>query len=90
MAHYLNDAFQSGTLSQNHRSDAFMHLYEETWITVRDYLNVPKDYSLYFVSSATECWDILSHDLGHLQNLHLYNGAFGEKGFKINKASHDK
>jgi phosphoserine aminotransferase len=53
-------------------------------------LDIPDHYSLYFVSSATECWEIISQDLGHLNNLHLFNGAFGEKGFTINQALHAK
>jgi phosphoserine aminotransferase len=86
--HYLREALQSGILSQNHRSSVFMQLYEDTWSTVRSYFNVPDDYSLYFVSSATECWEILSQELGQLKNLHVYNGAFGEKGFNINASFH--
>ncbi len=43
---------------------------------------------MYFVSSATECWEILSQELGALKNLHVYNGAFGEKGFTINSTFH--
>jgi phosphoserine aminotransferase len=85
---YLREAFESGVLSQNHRSAAFMQLYEQTWTMLRSYFEVPDDYSLYFVSSATECWGILSQELGHLHNVHLYNGAFGEKGFKINQSFH--
>ncbi len=85
---YLREATQSGILSQNHRSSAFMQLYENTWTTVRSYFNIPEDYSLYFVSSATECWEILSQELGQLNNLHIYNGAFGEKGFAINASFH--
>lgn len=88
LENYIQDAFQSGILSQNHRSPAFMQLYEKTWNTVRSYFEVPDDYSLYFVSSATECWEILSQELGQLKNLHLYNGAFGEKGFNINASFH--
>ncbi|MDB5258399.1 MAG: class aminotransferase [Chitinophagaceae bacterium] len=88
LEHYIHDAFQSGILSQNHRSPAFMQLYENTWATVRSYFEVPDDYSLYFVSSATECWEIVSQELGQLKNLHLYNGAFGEKGFTINTSFH--
>ncbi|MDB5273056.1 MAG: class aminotransferase [Chitinophagaceae bacterium] len=88
LEHYLQDALRSDILSQNHRSDAFMKLYEDTRNAACRYLNVPADYSLYFLSSATECWEILSQDLGSLQNLHLYNGAFGEKGFTVNRSLH--
>jgi phosphoserine aminotransferase len=87
---YMQEALASGILSQNHRSRAFMELYENTWNTARHYLDIPEHYSLYFVSSATECWEIISQDLCHLNNLHLFNGAFGEKGFTINQVLHAK
>lgn len=83
---YLEEALQSGILSQNHRSNAFMALYESTYHAAQEYLGVPEDYSMYFISSATECWEILSQDLGAANNLHLYNGAFGEKGFLVNRS----
>jgi phosphoserine aminotransferase len=88
LEHYTCDAFQSGILSQNHRSVAFIQLYTDTLAIVRSYFSLPDDYSLYFVSSATECWEIVSQELGALKNLHLYNGAFGEKGFTINASFH--
>lgn len=88
LEHYTRDAFLSGILSQNHRSAAFMELYEDTLDIVRSYFNVPEDYSLYFVSSATECWEILSQELGSMKNVHVYNGAFGEKGFTLNSSFH--
>ena len=82
---YLKDAFQINMLSENHRSERFMDLYEETDALLKSYLNIPASYSIFFISSATECWQILSQNYEHLQHLHVYNGAFGEKGFQVNQ-----
>lgn len=84
LEHYFHDALAEGILSQNHRSAAFMDLHESTVSALKNHLYIPSNYSVYFVSSATECWEILSQDLSKLKNLHLYNGAFGEKWYQYN------
>ncbi len=85
LEHYFHDALKEGILSQNHRSPAFMQLHESTVTALKKYLGIPTHYSVYFVSSATECWEILSQDLSGLKNLHLFNGAFGEKWYQYNQ-----
>lgn len=76
---YLQDAFQSGILSVNHRSDVFMEMLKETLDVLKVKLDIPSDYEVYFVSSATECWEIIAQSLIVNSSLHIYNGAFGEK-----------
>ena len=51
---YLQEAYQEGILSANHRSGAFMQLYQETESLMRQKLHMPEDYKLIFTSSATE------------------------------------
>ena len=77
--HYLHDAFASGILSVNHRSDVFMDMLRNTIETLKSKLEIPQDYEIYFVSSATECWEIITQSLVKTSSLHIYNGAFGEK-----------
>lgn len=76
---YLQEAFESGVISANHRSSAFMQMLEDTIRNLKTKLNVPADYEVYFVSSATECWEIIAESLISNASLHIYNGAFGEK-----------
>ncbi|MBY0436049.1 MAG: aminotransferase class V-fold PLP-dependent enzyme [Cyclobacteriaceae bacterium] len=78
---YVKDAHKKGILSMNHRSEEFMKLYEQTVNLLQKKLNVPKDYSVYFTSSATECWEIIAQSLVQEQSTHIFNGAFGEKWF---------
>ena len=79
------DAFRKGILSMNHRSEEFMTLVKETTSLLNKKLRVPKDYTVLFVSSATECWEIIAQSLVAEASLHAYNGAFGEKWFRYTK-----
>ena len=79
---YLQDACRSGILSMNHRSAAFMQMLAGTIAAMREKLDIPADYEIYFTSSATECWEIISQSLVEKSSLHAYNGAFGQKWFE--------
>lgn len=78
---YLQDAFQTGILSMNHRSEGFMEVLRETIRLLHLKLNIPVDYSIYLVSSATEAWEIIAQSLTSHHSAHHYNGAFGKKWF---------
>ncbi len=76
---YFNEAFEQGILSQNHRSPAFEAMYEETIEALRQWLKIPQDYTICFVSSATEAWEIVAQSLVKKKSYHISNGAFGDK-----------
>lgn len=76
------EAYRTGILSMNHRSEEFMALVKGTTTMLQKKLRVPKDYTVLFVSSATECWEIIAQSLINHESLHVYNGAFGEKWFR--------
>lgn len=78
---YIRDAFHEGILSVNHRSDAFVSLSRETIGLLRQKLNIPAAYTVFFTSSATECWEIIAQSLIFHKSTHLYNGAFGQKWY---------
>lgn len=76
---YLQEAAQSGILGVNHRSPDFMAMTQNTLRLLKEKLNIPSDYWIFFTSSATECWEILAQSLIKQKSLHIFNGAFGEK-----------
>lgn len=82
---YVKEAYQTGILSMNHRSEEFMDLCETTISLLKEKLNIPNTYTIFFASSATECWEILAQSLIKKESLHIYNGAFGEKWFEYTK-----
>ena len=66
-------------VTMNHRSDSFMSLYRLVKSKLFSKFQIPLDYELCFVSSATECWQILSQSYSKLPFLHVSNGSFGDK-----------
>ncbi|HLU89645.1 MAG TPA: aminotransferase class V-fold PLP-dependent enzyme [Cyclobacteriaceae bacterium] len=78
---YFKDAFDQGILSANHRSAAFMHLYQETEELIKEKLDVPEGYKLLFTSSATENWEIITQSVVEKSSYHIFSGAFGKKWF---------
>jgi phosphoserine aminotransferase len=79
---FSKEAFESGILEQNHRSQPFMDLMQESISLLKKHLNIPDNYKVYFTSSATECWEICAQSLIRGKVQFLYNGAFGKKWFK--------
>ncbi|PWK28463.1 phosphoserine aminotransferase [Arcicella aurantiaca] len=79
VAQYLQDAFAEGILSVNHRSPECMEITRGAIEGLHQKLHIPDDYFIYFVSSATESWEIIAQSLTMQESLHIYNGAFGEK-----------
>jgi phosphoserine aminotransferase len=78
---YAKAAHKKGILSMNHRSDEFMKLCEKTVTLLKDRLSIPKSYKVFFLTSATECWEVIAQSLVTTGSHHIYNGAFGEKWF---------
>jgi len=76
---FIRDAFDQGIVSINHRSTRFEALLKDTLEILHEKWNIPTDYTIYFVSSATEAWEIVAQSLIDKQSLHVYNGAFGKK-----------
>lgn len=76
---YLQDAYNQGILSANHRSGVFMQLYQETEELMREKLHMPDDFKLLFTSSATESWEIISQSIVEQASFHIYSGSFGKK-----------
>jgi phosphoserine aminotransferase len=76
---FIQEAYQQGIVSINHRSERFEVLLKETLESLHQKWNIPEDYTIYFISSATEAWEIVAQSLIIKNPLHLYNGAFGKK-----------
>ncbi len=82
---YVKDAFKKGVLSMNHRSDEFGKISEQTISLLKDKLDIPEDYTIFYTSSATECWEIIAQSLISGRSYHIFNGAFGQKWHEYTK-----
>lgn len=78
---YVQDAAKLGIMSINHRSEEFVAISKKTIALLKQKLNVPKNYTVFFTSSATECWEIIAQSWITDASYHVYNGAFGQKWF---------
>lgn len=78
---YVKDAVKDGIVSINHRSPEFIALAKKTDRLLKQKLSIPKNYTILYTSSATECWEILAQSLSGEKSYHLFNGAFGKKWF---------
>lgn len=85
VAVYMQHALKGGVLSMNHRSKEFVAISRNTISLLKKKLNIPQEYSVFFTSSATECWEIITQSLIQHKSFHIYNGAFGEKWFQYTK-----
>ncbi|QDA62228.1 aminotransferase class V-fold PLP-dependent enzyme [Hymenobacter jejuensis] len=83
---YLTAAYDEGWLSAPHRGERFTGLMRQTIEELKKKLNIPQDYTVFFLSSATECWEVLAQSLTPTKSFHLYSGAFGEKWYEYAKA----
>jgi phosphoserine aminotransferase len=85
---FMKEAYDRGVLSINHRSPEFVEISKKTISLFREKLELPEDYTLFFTSSATECWEIIAQSLIIENSYHLYNGAFGEKWMEYTRKLH--
>lgn len=85
---YVKDAHKKGVMSINHRSEDFMRISKRTVTLLKQKLNIPRDYTVFFTSSATECWEIIAQSLLIDKSYHLFNGAFGQKWYDYTKRLH--
>lgn len=85
IAGFMQAAFDSGILMQNHRSERGMALVEETVRLLHEKLNIPADFKIYFTTSGTECWEIIEQSIPADRYVHFINGGFGKKWFEYSK-----
>ncbi len=78
---YVKDAARLGIMSINHRSEEFVAISKKTIALLKQKLGIPKTYTVFFTSSATECWEIIAQSWITDKSYHFYNGSFGQKWF---------
>lgn len=80
---HIRTAFREGVPSLSHRSKKFESYYIDTVEGLRDLLNIPSDYHVFFTGSATEIWERLIQNLVEKKSFHLVNGSFSKRFFEI-------
>lgn len=85
---YVADAHRAGIMSINHRSKTFVTMSQKIVTLLKDRLRIPRNYTILYTGSATECWEIIAQSLIREGSAHVYNGAFGEKWYQYTHRLH--
>ncbi len=83
---HLKTALREKIGSISHRSKQFQEIYRHTATQLRQLLQLPEGYQVFFTSSATEVWERSIQSLVRYESYHLVNGAFSRRFSEI---SHD-
>ena len=79
---YIEKALDENICSINHRSREFMEIYRSVSLNLRQLMNIPGNYHIFFLSSATECMDRIIQNCVEKRSYHFVNGAFSERFYK--------
>lgn len=82
---HLNNALQEGFCSISHRSKRYEAVHQQAVENLKLLLNIPVDYHVFFLSSATEIWDRCIENLVIENSVHFVNGSFSEKFYTTAK-----
>lgn len=75
---HINEALKTDILSLNHRGAEFKKLYENTTLSLKKLLNIPKEYQVFFVSSALESMERTIQGCCEKCSFHIQTGSFGK------------
>lgn len=80
---HAKQAFKDGVPSLSHRSKAFEKISLEATEGLRELLNLPAGYHLYFTGSANEIWERVIQNLVEDRSFHFVNGSFSKRFYEI-------
>src|SRR5690606_8422940 len=86
---HVKNAFNDGIPSISHRSKQFERISKDATDGLRNLLNIPEGFHIFFTGSATEIWERIFQNLVAETSFHLVNGSFSKRfheiGIQLNK-----
>ncbi len=83
VAGYIKSALDNDVCSISHRSARFKDIFKETTANVKALLDIPDNFHIFFISSATEAMERIIENCVERSSTHLVNGAFSERFYQI-------
>jgi phosphoserine aminotransferase len=80
---HARHAFKYGIPSISHRSKDFENIFRETTDGLRQLLNIPESFHIFFTGSATEIWERIIENLVEKKSFHFVNGSFSRRFYEI-------
>jgi phosphoserine aminotransferase len=82
VAKHLEKGLIENVYSISHRGKQFEQIFAETTANLKKLLNIPEDYSIFFVSSGTECMERIIENCVEKYSFHFVNGAFSQRFYE--------
>ena len=82
----IRAAVESRVLEISHRSAEFSTVSEKTIKQIRQYFEVPDDYTIFYSTSASDCWPVMIQNLVKETSFHFAVGNFSGQFAKASAA----
>lgn len=79
---YLNDGLEQGIYSISHRGKQFGEIFAHTVSSLKKLLNIPADFQIFFIGSATEAMALVIENCVEDKSFHFVNGSFSKRFFQ--------
>lgn len=76
---YMHEGLETQLGSINHRSSVFSAVYAETEKQLLILFQLPEEFAIFFMPSATEIWERMIENLVHKHSVHFVNGSFSKR-----------
>jgi phosphoserine aminotransferase len=76
---HIKTALKQQIPSISHRGKTFQAMYQECVENLKNLLDIPADYHVFFTASATEIWERIIQNNVESQSHHYVNGAFSDR-----------
>ncbi|MDX5435834.1 MAG: aminotransferase class V-fold PLP-dependent enzyme, partial [Pontibacter sp.] len=79
---HMQEALAQKIGSISHRSKQFQEIYASAESGLRELLQLPDEYEVFFVASATEVWERAIQNNVRKESFHLVNGSFSKRFYE--------
>jgi phosphoserine aminotransferase len=80
---YMLDALREKVFSISHRSEDFVNICIDTKTELKKLLDIPDDFYIFYMGSATECMERVIQNVVEKKSFHFINGYFAERFYNI-------
>ncbi len=82
VAKHIERALSDDVLSMSHRSITFQEIYEDATNSLKKLLGIPQEYSVFFISSATEGMERVIQNCVAKRSFHYIQGGFAKRFYQ--------
>jgi phosphoserine aminotransferase len=83
LASHMHTALANKIGTISHRSKQFQEIYKHTTDGIRKLLNLPDNYQILFLGSATEIWERIIQNCVETDSHHFVNGSFSKRFYEF-------